>query len=180
MAKSLSMFPSFLIKLFVFPFSTTTQTSETFTESQLVNIRTQFKAMDADNDGFITEEEFIAALHNANRDPEEYDLQGFFSRADKNRDGKISLQEFVDSCHELGLGQEPVTGQPSKKSQKEIDTIFKSFDLDGNGYITAQELSQVMSRQGEDLSSEDIKDMIKAADLNGDNQIDREEFGRMV
>ncbi|KAF9114193.1 calmodulin-like 3 [Mortierella sp. AM989] len=136
--------------------------------------------MDTDGDGTITESEFINALHNSNRNPEEYDLQTFFSKADKNKDGKISFDEFLHSCHEMGLGQEAVSGQPVKKSQKEIDTIFKAFDLDGNGFITAQELSQVMSRQGDHLTSDEIKDMIQAADLNGDNQIDREEFARIV
>ncbi|KAF9570912.1 calmodulin-like 3 [Mortierella alpina] len=152
-----------------------------FTESQIVNIKQQFNSIDKDRDGFITESEFLEALKNANRRPEEYDCQGFFSRADKNRDGKITFNEFLDACHELGLGKAaPATGQPTKKSQQEIDNIFKQFDLDGNGFITAQELGQVLAKQGEQLTKDELKEMIRAADLNGDNQIDREEFARMI
>ncbi|KAF9432565.1 calmodulin-like 3 [Entomortierella beljakovae] len=123
--------------------------------------------MDTDGDGNITETEFIASIQNSNRDPEDYDLPNFFSKADKNKDGMISFNEFMDACFEMGLGQEPVSGKPHEKSEKDIDAIFKAFDLDGNGYITAHELSQVLARQGDNLTSDEIKDMIKAADLNG-------------
>ncbi|KAG0358791.1 calmodulin-like protein 5 [Gamsiella multidivaricata] len=157
------------------------QTHHNYTESQIVNIKLQFTAMDKDGDGAISEQEFLEALTNSNRNPEEYDLQTFFTKADKNKDGKISFNEFLDACHDLGLGREKcATGTPTKKSAKEIDAIFRNFDLDGNGYISAQELSQVLAKQGEHLSKEEIKDMIKTADLNGDNQIDREEFARMI
>ncbi|ORZ27883.1 calmodulin-like protein 5 [Lobosporangium transversale] len=152
-----------------------------FTESQIVNIKMQFKSMDKDGDGSITEGEFLDALKSSNRNPDEYDLQAFFNRADKNRDGRITFNEFLDACHELGLGRDcDPTGQPTKKSQKEIDAIFKAFDLDGNGYISPQELKQVMAKQGDYLSKEEIKEMIDAADTNRDGQIDREEFARMV
>ncbi|KAG0195196.1 calmodulin-like 3, partial [Mortierella sp. GBA30] len=54
------------------------------------------------------------------------------------------------------------------------------FDLDGNGFISVQELSQVLSQQGERLTKEEVREMIRAADRNGDNQIDREEFAKMI
>ncbi|KAF9201413.1 calmodulin-like 3, partial [Haplosporangium sp. Z 27] len=154
--------------------------SANYSESQIVEIKNHFNAMDADKDGSITEAEFLKALKESNRDPEDYDLQAFFTKADKNKDGKISFNEFLNACHDLGLSMDQSFGKPSNKSEKDIDAIFKSFDLDGNGYITENELSHVMAKQGDSLTPEEIKDMIKAADLNGDNKIDREEFARIV
>ncbi|KAG0097519.1 calmodulin-like 3 [Podila epicladia] len=153
-----------------------------FSESQIVNIRQQFSAMDADQDGLITEHEFLLSLKNANRDPAEYDSKLFFAEADKNNDGKISFPEFLEACERLGLGGQKTSsgGLQGKKDQREIDAIFREFDLDGNGFITAEELGKVLERQGEKLTEEELKGMIKAADLNGDNVIDKEEFARMV
>ncbi|KAI1291505.1 calmodulin-like 3 [Mortierella claussenii] len=156
-------------------------TKPDFTESQIVNIKLQFQSMDKDGDGSISEAEFLDALKSSNRNPDEYDLQSFFSRADKNKDGKITFNEFLDACHDLGLGHDaPASGIPTKKSEKEIDAIFKAFDLDGNGFISPQELKQVMAKQGDQLSKDEIKEMITAADTNGDGQIDRQEFAKMM
>lgn len=103
-----------------------------------------------------------------NLNPDDYDCQGFFTRADKNKDGKITFTEFLDAYQDLGLGDgHSVIGEPAKKSKKEIDALFNSFDLDGNGYITEQELSKVLAKQGDAPSKEQIKQMMKAADLNG-------------
>ncbi|KAF9956348.1 Calcium-binding protein 7 [Mortierella alpina] len=156
-------------------------TKTTYSESQLVNIKQQFNALDQDNDGFITEAEFLEALKNASRDPKEYDSQKFFSDADKNKDGKISFSEFAEACGNLGLGVgEPISGQPTKKDPKEVDEIFRNFDLDGNGSISAKELGKVMASQGESLTESELQDMINAADKNQDNRVDREEFSKMV
>lgn len=123
--------------------------------------------MDADGDGLITQTEFLASLQNATRNPDDYDTDLFFAQADKNKDGKISFPEFLVACEHLGLGGQKAGGLQGKKDQREIDAIFKAFDLDGNGVITAKELGTVLERQGEKLTKEELDAMIKAADRNG-------------
>jgi calmodulin len=54
------------------------------------------------------------------------------------------------------------------------------FDKDGDGYITAVELKLVMKQLGEDLSEEQLNDMMREADSNGDGRIDFNEFCKMM
>ena len=49
--------------------------------------------------------------------------------------------------------------------------IFQVFDKDGNGYISAAELRHVMANLGEKLTDEEVEEMIKEADLDGDGQV---------
>ena len=57
-------------------------------------------------------------------------------------------------------------------SDEEIKEAFKVFDKDGNGLISIHELGQVMSNLGEKLTTDELYEMIREADLNGDGQID--------
>lgn len=54
------------------------------------------------------------------------------------------------------------------------------FDSDGNGFISREELAQVMKSIGEELSEEDLTEMITEADKNGDGVIDFQEFSLML
>ena len=58
--------------------------------------------------------------------------------------------------------------------EEEMRQAFKVFDIDGNGVIDAQELRLTMRNLGENLTDEDVKAMIRAADKNGDGKIDYE------
>ena len=45
------------------------------------------------------------------------------------------------------------------------------FDKDGNGYISAAELRHVMTNLGEKLTDEEVDEMIREADIDGDGQV---------
>ena len=55
-----------------------------------------------------------------------------------------------------------------------IITLLQVFDIDGNGYIDANELRLTMNNLGENLSEDDVRAMIREADINGDGRIDYE------
>ena len=60
--------------------------------------------------------------------------------------------------------------------EEEIRQAFKVFDKDGNGFITLDELAQVMANLGEKLTSGELKAMMLEADTNQDGKIDYGEF----
>ena len=57
-------------------------------------------------------------------------------------------------------------------SEEEIREAFKVFDRDNNGYISAHELRHVMTSIGEKLTDDEVDEMIREADQDGDGRID--------
>ena len=58
--------------------------------------------------------------------------------------------------------------------EMEIKEIFRVFDKDGNGFISTSELRLVMSNLGEKLTDEEVDEMIREADIDGDGQVNYE------
>lgn len=55
--------------------------------------------------------------------------------------------------------------------EEELREAFRVFDRNGDGYISAPELRLVMTNLGEKLTDEEVEDMIKEADLDGDGVV---------
>lgn len=52
--------------------------------------------------------------------------------------------------------------------------MIPCFAQDGNGYISAAELRHVMTNLGEKLTDEEVDEMIREADIDGDGQVNYE------
>ena len=52
--------------------------------------------------------------------------------------------------------------------------VSSFFFQDGNGFISAAELRHVMTNLGEKLTDEEVDEMIREADIDGDGQVNYE------
>ena len=64
--------------------------------------------------------------------------------------------------------------------EEEIREAFRVFDKEGNGFISTLELSAVLQNIGEVLSEEETDELIAEADIDGDGNINYEEFVAML
>jgi Ca2+-binding EF-hand superfamily protein len=65
-------------------------------------------------------------------------------------------------------------------TSSEVSSAFHSFDLDHNNYVGAAELRAIYKQLGEEVTDEEIDEMIRMVDLDGDGQINLKEFTSMI
>ncbi|CAM9293234.1 unnamed protein product [Rangifer tarandus platyrhynchus] len=77
--------------------------------------------------------------------------------------------------------------QLTEEQNAEFKEAFSLFDKDGDGTITTKEsgtvmrsLGHVMTNLGEKLTDEEVDEMIREADIDGDGQVNYEEFVQMM
>ena len=61
-----------------------------------------------------------------------------------------------------------------EERETEVTEAFRVFDREGNGFINAAEIRRVMTNLGEKLNDEEVDEMIREADLDGDGQVNYE------
>ncbi|XP_065333069.1 uncharacterized protein LOC135934974 isoform X1 [Cloeon dipterum] len=144
-------------------------------KAQLKEFRDAFRLFDKDGDGSITQEELGRVMRSLGQFACERELQQMLREVDINGDGKFSFDEFVEIVS--NMNDQGEVGTPTKdQEEKELRDAFRVFDKHNRGYISASDLRAVLQCLGEDLSEEEIEDMIKEVDVDGDGRIDFYEF----
>ncbi|KAL8142077.1 hypothetical protein V2J09_015109 [Rumex salicifolius] len=64
----------------------------------------------------------------------------------------------------------------SAPNHRQLSLVFNKFDANGDGKISASELSSILSNLGQNVSDEEIVAMIREVDSDGDGFIDLGEF----
>ncbi|KAF4346178.1 hypothetical protein G4B88_026695 [Cannabis sativa] len=119
----------------------------------------------------ITIDELGIAIRSLDQHPTEDELQSMINEVDLDGNGTIELGEFLDLM---------ARKMKETEAEDELREAFKVFDKDQDGYISPTELRHVMINLGERLKDEELDQMIREADLDGDGLINYEEFVRMM
>ncbi|XP_053384693.1 uncharacterized protein LOC123536689 [Mercenaria mercenaria] len=146
--------------------------AENLTEEQTAELNEAFSLFDKDGDGTITVNELGTVMRSLGQNPTDADLQDMINEVDANGNGTIDFPEFLTL----------MANKMKDKDTEEAEMIeaFKVFDRDGNGKISAAELRHVMTNLGEKLTDDEVREMIREGDADGDGQIDYEEFAKMM
>jgi len=65
-------------------------------------------------------------------------------------------------------------------SEEEILEVFKVFDKNGDGFISATELRHIMTNFRKKTTGEEVGEMIREANLDDDGQINCDEMVKMM
>jgi len=80
-----------------------------------------------------------------------------------------------------GGGEIELIRDPAGKfTDEEIYEAFKAFDLDKNNFVGAAEIRHVLINIGEQVTDEEVDEMIRMVDSDGDGQVSWEEFYGLV
>ncbi|CAD5123113.1 DgyrCDS11487 [Dimorphilus gyrociliatus] len=155
---------------------TTTKMTETaksqLSDEQLSEFQEAFALFDKDGDGVITTKELGTVMRSLGQNPSDTELQDMINEVDVDGNGTIDFNEFLSM----------MAKQTSDKNdgEHEMEEAFKAFDKDGDGFISAAELRQVMLSIGEKLTDAEVGEMIREADRDGDGLISYSEFVVMM
>ncbi|ROL46246.1 Calmodulin [Anabarilius grahami] len=145
--------------------------ADQLTEEQIAEFKEAFSLFDKDGDGTITTKELGTVMRSLGQNPTEAELQDMINEVDADGNGTIDFPEFLTMM---------ARKMKDTDSEEEIREAFRVFDKDGNGYISAAELRHVMTNLGEKLTDEEVDEMIREADIDGDGQVNYEDDDRKV
>merc|ERR1712023_553583 len=145
--------------------------SEQLTEEQISEFKEAFALFDKDGDGTITTKELGTVMRSLGQNPTEAELQDMINEVDADGNGTIDFTEFLALM---------ARKMKDTDTEEELREAFKVFDRDNNGFISASELRHVMTNLGEKLTDEEVDEMIREADIDGDGQVNYQEFVKMM
>ncbi|KAE9593937.1 hypothetical protein Lal_00016892 [Lupinus albus] len=145
--------------------------AEQLSNEQITEFHEGFSVFDKDGNGCISTEELGTVMRSLGQNPTEAELHDMINSVDADRNRTINFSEFLNLM---------ARKMKDTVSEEELKEAFRVFDKDHNGVISAAELQHVMTNLGEKLTDEEVNEMIREADVDGDRQINYEEFVKVM
>ncbi|XP_028548810.1 calmodulin isoform X2 [Dendrobium catenatum] len=112
-------------------------------------------------------EEMIAIMKSIGRSSPNIEFTDIINHTDFDFRGNFDLTELFNLTTEI---------VEEINKEDELKEVFKVFDRDQKGFISATELKNVLISLGEKLTDEEAEQMIKEADFDGDGKVNYDDF----
>lgn len=144
-------------------------TADDVSEEQRQEAKDAFDLFDSTGNGTIDIKELKVAIRALGFDPTREELRTIVADSDGN--GTVTFDEFLQVVKAKMASRDPA---------EEIAKAFRLFDDDGSGKISFKNLKRVAKELGEDITDDELQEMIDEADRDGDGEVSPEEFARIM
>jgi calmodulin len=137
---------------------------------QISDLKEAFATSDSNNDGLLSVQELGQALRIMGLNPSAHDLSTMTGISSPT-EGAIPFDKFVQF---VSINNKPAD------SEADVIRAFRVFDKDGSGYIANSDFRRAMSAYGEKMDDDDIDELLREADHEGNGYIEYASFVKNV
>merc|ERR1712084_209194 len=134
---------------------------------EVQEVKDAFDLFDTDSSGAVSVQELIDAMVSLGIDQKNEAVFSMIKEIDTDGSGELEFQEFLDM----------MTARLSDKTPRtEIEKVFKTWDNDRTGEISLDNLKRVASELGEDVSNDELLEMVQRNDVDKDGAWTMDDF----
>jgi Ca2+-binding EF-hand superfamily protein len=134
-----------------------------------------FNMFDFKKQGFLSADDLDDILRGMGFRPSKEELKEILEEIDEDGSGEIEFEEFCQLCAKF------LIEEPDEETMKaELKEAFRVYDKEANGFITTDQLREIISELDQRLTAEDLDGIIEEIDEDGSGTMDFDEFCAMM
>lgn len=142
-----------------------------FTEEQKQEIKDAFELYDQEATGMIDARELRIAMRALGFEQRKDEVRRILADIDKYGDGAIKYEDFLEILTQKNVEKDPI---------EEIRRAFRLMCEEGSDKITLKSLKKLIKDLGENMTDDEIAEMIEEADKDQDGEVGEEDFLRIM
>ncbi|KAG6460112.1 troponin C isoform X2 [Manduca sexta] len=142
-------------------------------DEQIVMLRRAFSMFDSQKQGKIEKDKIRTILNTMVHNYDDLELDRMLDSEDADGSGKLNFDSYVRvALHFLDEDDEAL--------QKELKEAFRLYDKEGNGYIPTSSLREILAALDDQLTPDQLNEMIAEIDTDASGTVDFDEFMEMM
>ena len=141
------------------------------TEEQKQEIKEAFDLFDTEGRNEIDAKELKVAMRALGFEPKKEEVRKILSEIDRNGEGVVRFEDFAEIMTVKMLERDPV---------EEMKKAFMLICEEGHDKITLKSLKKTAEELGENMTKEELQEMLEEADRDGDGEIGEEDFIKIM
>ena len=134
---------------------------------EVQEVKDAFDLFDSDSSGAVSVNELVEAMQSLGLEQKNEAVFNMIKEIDTDGSGELEFQEFL----------EMMTARLTNKTPRaDIERVFKLFDNDRTGEISLDNLKRVASELGEEVSNEELQEMVQRNDVDKDGAWTLDDF----
>ncbi|CAH0585504.1 unnamed protein product [Chrysodeixis includens] len=142
-------------------------------DAQIIMLRRAFSMFDSQKQGRIEKEKVRTILNTMVHNYDDLELDRMLDSEDAEACGKLNFDSFVRVAMYF-------LEEDDEALQKELKEAFRLYDKEGNGYIPTSSLREILAALDEQLTPDQLNEMIAEIDTDASGTVDFDEFMAMM